>query len=77
MGGVNHERFRRAGQGNLADRAITRTLEPEGRGARLFLVPEGFDPGDPYQVQAHRIMAAGRRSAADSGGRPGKVRDEL
>lgn len=50
------------GQGNRADWTITWTLEPEGRGTRLFLVHEGFDPDDPYQVQAHRIMGGGWRS---------------
>ncbi|MFI0154154.1 SRPBCC domain-containing protein [Streptomyces lydicus] len=62
------------GQGNLADRTITWTLEPEGRGTRLFLVHEGFGPDDPYQVQAHRIMGGGRRSLV--GDRLVKVLDE-
>ncbi|MGW6526594.1 SRPBCC family protein [Streptomyces venezuelae] len=29
---------------NFADCSLTRTLEHEGRGMRLFLVHEGFDP---------------------------------
>ncbi|MGG7572261.1 SRPBCC family protein [Streptomyces sirii] len=63
------------GQGGRADWTITWTLEPEGRGTRLFLVHEGFDPDDPYQVQAHRIMGGGWRSIV--GERLGKVLDEL
>lgn len=45
---------------------VTFTLEPEGRGTRLFLAHEGFDPGDPYQVMARRLMGNGWR---DAGGR--------
>ncbi|WP_406392697.1 SRPBCC domain-containing protein [Streptomyces sp. NBC_00887] len=48
--------------GNTADRTITWTLEPEGRGTRLFLVHAGFDPDDPAQRMAHRIMGGGWRS---------------
>lgn len=33
------------------------TLEPEGRGTRLFLVYEGFDPDDPAQVRAGEAPA--------------------
>ncbi|QHC26188.1 SRPBCC family protein [Streptomyces sp. GS7] len=55
------------GQGNLADWTITWTLEPEGRGTRLFLVHEGFDPDDPFQVQAHRVMGGGWRSIVTEG----------
>ncbi|MFD8545074.1 hypothetical protein [Streptomyces sp. NPDC059649] len=50
-------------------------LEPEGRGARLFLVHEGFGPDDPYQVPAHRITGGGRRSMV--GERLGQVLDKL
>ncbi|MFI7096156.1 hypothetical protein ACIBSU_32985 [Streptomyces lydicus] len=49
-------------------------MEPEGRGTRLFLVHEGFDPDDPYQVQTHRIMGGGWRSLV--GERLVKVLDE-
>jgi len=49
-------------QGNTADWTITWTLHPEGRGTRLFLVHEGFDPDDPTQRMAHRIMGGGWRS---------------
>ncbi|MFE6038707.1 SRPBCC domain-containing protein [Streptomyces sp. NPDC056452] len=49
-------------RGNAADWTITWTLEPEGRGTRLFLVHAGFDPDDPAQQMAHRIMGGGWRS---------------
>ncbi|MEO3845368.1 SRPBCC domain-containing protein [Streptomyces sp. B22F1] len=42
-----------------ADWTITWTLAPEGRGTRLFLVHAGFDPDDPLQRRAHRIMGGG------------------
>ncbi len=47
---------------NPADWTITWTLEQEGRGTRLFLVHEGFDPDDPAQMTARTIMdgAGGR-----------------
>ncbi|MGX4690650.1 SRPBCC family protein [Streptomyces sp. JNUCC 63] len=41
---------------------ITWTLEHEGRGTRLFLVHEGFDPDDPAQMMARKIMDGGWRS---------------
>ncbi|MET8830088.1 SRPBCC domain-containing protein [Streptomyces sp. NPDC004610] len=47
---------------NSADWTITWTLEQEGRGTRLFLVHEGFDPDDPAQLMARRIMDGGWRS---------------
>ncbi|WP_372349987.1 SRPBCC domain-containing protein [Streptomyces sp. KL116D] len=47
---------------NAADWTITWTLEPEGRGTRLFLVHEGFDPDDPAQEMARKIMDGGWRS---------------
>ncbi|MFF4229204.1 SRPBCC domain-containing protein [Streptomyces sp. NPDC001820] len=50
------------GARNAADWTITWTLEPEGRGTRLFLVHEGFDPDDPAQVMAHKLMGGGWRS---------------
>ncbi|MFJ5675122.1 hypothetical protein [Streptomyces sp. NPDC093097] len=55
------------GQDDRADRALAWTLEPEGRGTRLFFVHEGFDPDDPYQVQAHRVRGGGRRAIATAG----------
>jgi len=45
-----------------ADWTITWTLEQEGRGTRLFLVHEGFDPDDPTQMMARKIMDGGWRS---------------
>ncbi|MEU0435181.1 SRPBCC domain-containing protein [Streptomyces sp. NPDC006290] len=45
-----------------ADWTITWTLEQEGRGTRLFLVHEGFDPDDPAQMMARKIMDGGWRS---------------
>ncbi|MFG3025167.1 SRPBCC domain-containing protein [Streptomyces sp. NPDC048254] len=49
---------------NLAHWTITWTLEHQGRGTRLFLVHEGFDPDDPAQMVARKIMdeAGGRMS---------------
>lgn len=41
------------------DSTVTFTLAPEGRGTRLFLAHEGFDPGDPYQAAARRLMGGG------------------
>ncbi|MFD3586573.1 SRPBCC domain-containing protein [Streptomyces sp. NPDC058683] len=48
----------------LAHWTITWTLEHQGRGTRLFLVHEGFDPDDPAQMVARKIMdgAGGRMS---------------
>lgn len=60
-------RWRDAEPGNSADWTITWTLEPEGRGTRLFLVHEGFDPDDPAQLMAHKIMGQGWRSAVLQG----------
>ncbi|MGW2562605.1 SRPBCC family protein [Streptomyces sp. NPDC001514] len=51
-----------ADPGSNVDWTITWTLEPEGRGTRLFLVHEGFDPDDPAQRMAHKIMGGGWRS---------------
>jgi uncharacterized protein YndB with AHSA1/START domain len=41
------------------DSTVTFTLAAEGTGTRLFLVHEGFNPGDPYQAAAQRIMSGG------------------
>lgn len=53
-------RWRDAGPsaGN-AEWTITWTLRPEGRGTRLFLLHEGFDPDDPRQRRARTIMGGG------------------
>jgi uncharacterized protein YndB with AHSA1/START domain len=45
-----------------ANWTITWILEQEGRGTRLFLVHEGFDPDDPAQLMARRIMDGGWRT---------------
>ncbi|MGW2225156.1 SRPBCC family protein [Streptomyces formicae] len=47
---------------NFAYWTLTWTLEHEGRGTRLFLVHEGFDPDDPAQMMARKIMDGGWRS---------------
>ncbi|MGW1885759.1 SRPBCC family protein [Streptomyces sp. NPDC001970] len=55
-------RWADADPGSSVNWTITWTLEPEGRGTRLFLVHEGFDPDDPAQRMAHKIMGGGWRS---------------
>lgn len=45
------------------DSMVTFTLEPEGHGTRLFLAHEGFNPDDPYQSAARRIMSDGWHGA--------------
>ncbi|GAA0373132.1 SRPBCC domain-containing protein [Microbispora corallina] len=45
-----------------SDWTITWTLEPEGRGTRLFLLHEGFDPDNELQRRAHSIMGEGWRA---------------
>lgn len=45
-----------------ADWTVTWTLQPEGRGTRLFLLHGGFDPASPAQMRARTIMASGWRS---------------
>lgn len=45
-----------------ADRTSTWTREQEGRGTRLFLVHEGFDPVDPARPTARAIMGRSRRT---------------
>jgi uncharacterized protein YndB with AHSA1/START domain len=45
-----------------ADWTVTWTLEPEGRGTRLFLEHAGFDPDNPVQQRARGIMGGGWRS---------------
>ena len=41
------------------DSTVTFTLVPEGRGTRLFLVHDGFDPDDAYQAASRRFMGSG------------------
>ena len=55
-------RWADADPANPTDWTITWTLEHEGRGTRLFLVHEGFDPDDPAQMMARKIMDGGWRS---------------
>lgn len=54
--------WRDAGDGNALSSTVTWRLESEGPGTRLFLTHDGFDPADPSQVVAHRIMSGGWRS---------------
>jgi uncharacterized protein YndB with AHSA1/START domain len=49
-------------RGGPLDTTVTWTLVPEGRGTRLFLVHDGFDPGDPGQQLTRRILGQGWRS---------------
>ncbi|MCK2218943.1 SRPBCC domain-containing protein [Actinomadura sp. ATCC 31491] len=51
--------------GGRADWTVTWRLEPEGRGTRLFLDHEGFDPDDELQQMSRRIMGGGWRSMPD------------
>ena len=44
------------------DTTVTWTRAPEGRGTRLFLEHDGFDPDDPIHQSARRILGAGWRS---------------
>ncbi|GAB3798819.1 SRPBCC family protein [Micromonospora zhanjiangensis] len=48
--------------GAQVDWTITWTLRAEGRGTRLFVVHEGFDPDNPVQQRARQIMSGGWRS---------------
>ncbi|WP_199549667.1 SRPBCC domain-containing protein [Streptomyces sp. N35] len=56
-------RWQDADRPDAVDWTITWTLEPEGHGTRLFLVHEGFDPDDPAQLMARKIMGGGWRSS--------------
>jgi uncharacterized protein YndB with AHSA1/START domain len=49
-------------RGGTLDSTVTWTLAPEGDGTRLFLRHEGFDPDDPLQQRALKIMGGGWRS---------------
>nr|WP_246080303.1 SRPBCC domain-containing protein [Nonomuraea mesophila] len=50
------------GSAGLVNWTITWTLQPEGRGTRLFLLHEGFDPDNPLQQRARNIMGGGWRT---------------
>ncbi|GAA3147724.1 hypothetical protein GCM10010521_38800 [Streptomyces rameus] len=52
-------RWTDADPANPADRSVTRTLEQDGHGTRLFLVHEGFGPDGPARAMAHRIVGRG------------------
>ncbi|WP_427175182.1 SRPBCC family protein [Arthrobacter sp. 92] len=54
--------WRDAHSGNALFSTVTWTLTPEGSGTRLHLRHHGFNPEDPTQVAAHRIMGGGWRS---------------
>lgn len=49
-------------RGGSLDSTVTWRLAAEGRGTRLFLRHEGFDPDDPLQREALRIMGGGWRT---------------
>jgi uncharacterized protein YndB with AHSA1/START domain len=49
-------------RGGTLDTTVTWQLRPEGRGTRLFLRHDGFDPDDPFQQRALTIMGGGWRS---------------
>jgi uncharacterized protein YndB with AHSA1/START domain len=49
-------------RGGPLDTTVTWTLVPEGRGTRLFLVHDGFDPDDPAQQLTAEILGQGWRS---------------
>ncbi|MDN3356979.1 SRPBCC domain-containing protein [Actinomadura sp. DC4] len=49
-------------RGGPLDTTVTWTLVPEGRGTRLFLEHDGFDPDDPAQRFTRRILDGGWRS---------------
>jgi uncharacterized protein YndB with AHSA1/START domain len=49
-------------RGGPLDTTVTWRLAPEGRGTRLFVEHDGFDPGDPAQRFARRILGGGWRS---------------
>jgi uncharacterized protein YndB with AHSA1/START domain len=55
-------RWADAGRADGLDSTVTWRLAPEGRGTRLFLDHEGFDPGDPGQRLSRRIMGGGWKS---------------
>ena len=54
--------WRDADGNNPLDSTVTFDLRAEGRGTRLILEHSGFDPDDPGQQLARRIMSGGWRS---------------
>jgi uncharacterized protein YndB with AHSA1/START domain len=60
---IEPERLLRiAWRGNRLDTTVTWQLVPEGRGTRLLLTHDGFDPDDPAQQLARQVMGGGWRS---------------
>ncbi len=55
-------RMRWSWRGGDLDSTVTWTLAAEGKGTRLFLLHDGFDPEDPFQRRALKIMGGGWRS---------------
>ena len=55
-------RLRLAWCGGRLDTTVTWTLVAEGHGTRLFVEHAGFDPDDPAQQVAFRVMGGGWRS---------------
>ncbi|HZE31354.1 MAG TPA: SRPBCC domain-containing protein [Actinoallomurus sp.] len=49
-------------RGGSLETTVTWSLASEGRGTRLFLEHDGFDPDDPTQQFSRRIMDGGWRS---------------
>jgi uncharacterized protein YndB with AHSA1/START domain len=49
-------------RGGSLDTTVTWTLVAEGRGTRLFLEHDGFDPDDPIHQNTRRLMGNGWRS---------------
>jgi uncharacterized protein YndB with AHSA1/START domain len=57
---IEPERLLRISWGGAhLDTTVTWRLESEGRGTRLFLEHDGFDPDDPAQRLTRRIMGSG------------------
>jgi uncharacterized protein YndB with AHSA1/START domain len=50
-------------RGGSLDTTVEWRLVPEGRGTRLLLTHDGFDPDDPAQQLALRMMGGGWRSS--------------
>jgi uncharacterized protein YndB with AHSA1/START domain len=47
------------GEENGLDSTVTWRLQAEGKGTRLFLEHDGFDPDNPYQQLSRRFMGGG------------------
>lgn len=56
------ERLVYSWQSGDVDTTVTWTLEPQGRGTRLFLRHDGFDLDSPLAERAYRGMGGGWRS---------------